>query len=132
MKLRIAISVFCLFVGYSTFSYAGTDASSVQMSLKPPEVKLKTSYVCMMNNKYFGTEQIPVEVEGKTYYGCCQGCVVALKSNRALRYAQDPYSGEEVNKTDAYIVLNSDGSQNVLYFKSEENYLNFVKNEGKK
>jgi len=120
-----------LIVGYSNFSNGETVDPSIQMSIKPAE-KLKTSFVCMMNNKHFATEQIPVEVNGKMYYGCCQGCVESLKNNRAIRYAIDPYSGEEVDKADAYIVLNSDGSQNVLYFKSEENYLNFVKNKGKK
>ncbi len=94
--------------------------------LQSVDPKLKTSYVCMMNNKYFGTEQIPVEVEGKNYYGCCQGCVNSLKSNRAIRFTQDPYSGEEVDKADAYIVLNPDGSKNVLYFKSGENYGNYL------
>lgn len=101
----------------------GSDNNTPLQSIDP---RLKTSYVCMMNNKYFGSEQIPVEVEGKTYYGCCQGCVNSLKNNRAIRYSVDPYSGEEVCKADAYIVLNSDSSQNVLYFKSAENYGNYL------
>ena len=96
------------------------------MALQSVDPKLKTSHVCMMNKKYFGSEQIPVEVEGNVYYGCCQGCVSSLKSNRPIRYAKDPYSGEEVDKANSYIVLNSDGSKNVLYFKSAENYSKYL------
>ncbi|VAW13928.1 hypothetical protein MNBD_BACTEROID05-864, partial [hydrothermal vent metagenome] len=36
-----------------------------------PEVKINKNLVCMINDKYMdGKIQIPVEVEGKTYYGC--------------------------------------------------------------
>ncbi len=94
--------------------------------LQSLDPKLKTSYVCMMNNKHFGVEQIPVEVEGKMYYGCCQGCVTSLKRNRSIRYVQDPYSGEEVDKAHAYIVLNPDNPQSVLYFKSADNYIKYI------
>lgn len=87
-----------------------------------PEGKVETSFVCFVNNKYLGKEQIPVEVDGKTYYGCCMGCVGNLKKNRAPRYSVDPLSGKEVDLSTAYIVLRPDGSGEVLYFESEENY----------
>ena len=128
MKMKIAILFFSFIIGFSNFSFSEPEAGTLdQLSLKPAE-RLKTNLVCMMNNKLFTTELIPVEVNGKVYYGCCQGCVESLKNNRSIRYAVDPYSGEEIDKADAYIILNSDGSQSVLYFKSEENYLNFIKN----
>jgi YHS domain-containing protein len=80
----------------------------------------------MMNNKYFAKEQIPVEANGKTYYGCCQGCAANLKSNDSIRHTADPLTGEDVDKADAYIVLKPDGSDAVLYFKSAENYLKYI------
>lgn len=86
------------------------------------EAQLKTSHVCMMNNKYLGTEQIPVPVNGKTYYGCCAGCAAALQSNSKIRLATDPYSGETVDKADAFIVLKSKNTKEVQYFKSEKNF----------
>merc|ERR1712232_951318 len=95
-----------------------------------PEGRVKSSYVCYVNNNYMGKEQIPVEVDGKTYYGCCQGCVGNLKKNRAPRYATDPLTGREVDKATAYIVLKPNGNGKVLYFESEENYLKFK--DGKK
>ncbi len=88
---------------------------------------LKASEVCMMNNKFFGKEQIPVDVGGKTYYGCCQGCKTTLKENPATRKSIDPYSGKEVDKADAFIVKKPNGSDEVLYFESRETYESFLK-----
>ncbi len=90
------------------------------------EAQVKNSNVCMMNDQYMGSDQIPVLVEGKTYYGCCKGCAANLERNVALRSAQDPYSGEQVNKVDAFIVLQPGSTKNVLYFKSEKNYKNWL------
>ena len=89
--------------------------------------QLKTNQVCMMNNKFFGKDQIPVEVGGKTYYGCCEGCKTTLKESPSTRVSKDPYSGEEVDKADAYIVKKPNGSDEVLYFKSVATYENFLK-----
>jgi len=100
-----------------------------QSSQQSTDVRLKTSYVCMMNNKYFGKEQIPVDVNGKIYYGCCQGCVEALKSNSEIRTGVDPLTGESVDKTDAYIVLKQDGTDEVYYFKSAENYIKYIQSK---
>lgn len=97
-----------------------------------PEGKVQSSFVCYVNNNYMGKEQIPVEVDGKTYYGCCMGCVGNLKKNRAPRYARDPLTGNEVDKATAYIVLKPNGNGKVLYFQSEENYLKYRSGEKNK
>ncbi len=98
-------------------------SGELQPASAPAGSQLKTSQVCMMNNKYFGTEQIPVPVSGKTYYGCCAGCAASLQANtNNIRYARDPFSGEEVDKAEAFIALKSPATKEVLYFKSEENY----------
>ncbi len=91
------------------------------------QVPLKTSYVCMVNNKYLGKEQIPVEYKDKVYYGCCQGCVKNLQNNRSVRYSVDPLTGKEVDKAIAYIVLKPDESGEVFYFESEANYNQYKK-----
>jgi len=82
--------------------------------------RVEAQYVCMVNNKMFSVVQIPVEVEGKTYYGCCQMCEARLKQDAAIRKAVDPVSGAEVDKADAVIGAKRDGS--VYYFETEENY----------
>ena len=89
--------------------------------------KVKSSYVCYVNNKYMGKEQIPVIVDGKTYYGCCNGCVGNLQNNRNPRYAIDPLTGKEVDKSTAYIVIKEVGKSDVLYFENKANYEKYIK-----
>ncbi|WP_456462958.1 hypothetical protein [Lutibacter sp.] len=90
--------------------------------------KLKSSEVCYVNNAFMRAEQIPVMVEGKIYYGCCEGCVDKLKNNLdGVRYSTDPLTGEKVDKATAYIVLKPNSTNDVLYFASEKNYNEFVK-----
>lgn len=75
--------------------------------------------VCMVNDTFFARQQIPVEVEGRTYYGCCAACKQRLAEDAAIRSAVDPVTGEAVDKATATIAARPDGS--VLYFASEEN-----------
>jgi len=89
--------------------------------------KIESSKVCYVNNKFMGIEQIPVEFENKTYYGCCEGCVIKLKTMRETRYALDPSTGKEVDKAMAFIVLSPNGNNDVLYFESEQTYKNYIK-----
>lgn len=88
--------------------------------------QVPNNLVCMVNNAYMGKPQIPVPVNGKTYYGCCQMCVGTLTNDKTARMAVDPYSHKPVDKTEAYIVLiKAEGE--VSYFESKENYLNYIK-----
>ena len=75
--------------------------------------------VCMVNNQFMGKDQIPVEVEGKTYYGCCEMCKERLAKDQAVRYSTDPVSGARVDKATAVIGVQPNGS--VLYFENETN-----------
>lgn len=84
--------------------------------LKPVEAQ----YVCMMNNKVFDTPQIAIEVEGKTYYGCCPMCADKLKGDPSLRSAVDPVSGNSVDKSAA--VIGADPHGMTYYFENEENF----------
>jgi YHS domain-containing protein len=88
-----------------------------------PLEKAEAKYVCMVNNRVFDKEQIKVEVEGRTYYGCCEMCKKALAEKPELRVAVDPVSGHEVDKSKAVIGVLEDGS--VVYFESEENFKKF-------
>ena len=75
--------------------------------------------VCMVNDMDMGKAQIPVVVEGRTYYGCCAMCKERLAKDAAIRSAIDPVSGKNVDKAKAVIGKRADGS--VLYFESEAN-----------
>lgn len=78
-----------------------------------------TDKVCMMNDRYMGTAQIPVDVDGKRYYGCCAMCKERLARDRRARVALDPVSGKEVDKATALMAKRADGS--ILYFENEAN-----------
>tara|TARA_B100000508_G_scaffold138607_1_gene135060 strand:- start:759 stop:1169 length:411 start_codon:yes stop_codon:yes gene_type:complete len=135
MKTRIAILVTgILFLGAVSIGCNSTKKEKVENNVeikntvvaKTKGAKLKSSLVCFVNNKYMGIDQIPVEFEGKTYYGCCKDCVGKLQNIRQTRYATDPLTGAEVDKALAYIVISPRGNNDVLYFESEENYLKYT------
>lgn len=78
----------------------------------------------MVNNQFMGRAQIPVEVEGRTYFGCCEMCKARLAQDRSARTAVDPFSGREVDKAGA--VIAKDASGKVLYFESEANLTSYL------
>lgn len=81
--------------------------------------------VCMVNNDYMGQEQLEVEVDGKTYYGCCEMCQERLPNDKSARTATDPISNEDVDKADAVIAVTGNRGE-VTYFENEENYNKYV------
>jgi len=84
-----------------------------------PLEKVDAKTVCMVNEMAMGKDQIPVEVDGKTYYGCCEMCKTTLAKDASKRTATDPVSGKEVDKASAVIGAQEDGR--VFYFESDEN-----------
>lgn len=82
--------------------------------------------VCMVTNVHFNRTQIPVEVGGKTYYGCCENCKKTLAEDASARTAEDPVSKKPVDKASAVIAVRDDGS--VLYFESKENVKKYKAN----
>ena len=86
----------------------------------PKLTLVESKMVCMVNNAFMGKEQIPVEVEGKTYYGCCEMCKERLAKDEAIRYSTDPVSGTRVDKAKAVIGVLPDGA--ALYFENEANF----------
>lgn len=89
--------------------------------------QLPNNKVCMVNDAYMGVDQIEVPVAGKMYYGCCEMCVDKLSSMESIRYGVDPYTGEKVDKADAFIVLKSKSTGAVFYFQSEDTYKSYKK-----
>ncbi len=87
--------------------------------------EVEHSKVCMVTNKLYQTEQIPVVVSDKTYYGCCEMCKARFANNPDKRVATDPVSGKSVDKADAVIGATSNG--NIYYFENKENLNSFTK-----
>ena len=49
----------------------------------------KLPQVCIVNNRFLNSEQIPVPLNGKTYYGCYEGCVNMLNEDSTSHFASD-------------------------------------------
>lgn len=77
------------------------------------------SLVCMVNDQFMGRAQIPVVVNGNTYYGCCPACKERLTKEVSIRTSVDPVSKKPVDKALASIGQTESGS--VLYFENERN-----------
>lgn len=77
--------------------------------------------VCMVNNAYMGRPQMAVEVEGETYFACCDMCKSRLANEPASRMGTDPVSGRPVNKAKAVMARTDDGK--MYYFENAENFL---------
>lgn len=80
--------------------------------------------VCMVNDQFMGRDQIPVVVEGRTYFGCCEMCKGRLATDAKFRTAKDPITGREVDKASAVIAQRPSGQ--VLYFESLETFQTYV------
>jgi YHS domain-containing protein len=89
----------------------------------------KKEYVCMMQDMVLGKPGIPIQYEGKTYYGCCEMCKEKIK-NEPQRYikAIDPVSQKPVDKASSFI-YSVDGS--AYYFTSDANRKTFAANPQK-
>ena len=135
----VAIAVFALvlsaIVGYAALSRGAAPAAGAnaeqhqhQPEQQQPQADgalqvVESKYVCMINNQRFNKVQIPVEVEGRTYYGCCEMCKGRLGGDPKSRVAVDPVSGKEVDKAQAVIGVDADGA--AYYFESADNLKRF-------
>lgn len=82
--------------------------------------RVDPSLVCMVNNQFMGRPQIPIEADGRTYYGCCEMCKGRLANDPSSRVATDPVSQRPVDKAVAVIGMTGDGR--TLYFESEDTF----------
>jgi YHS domain-containing protein len=99
-------------------------ALSTAAETEPALRKVDNRLVCMVNDMDMRSEQIPVPVDGKTYYGCCRECKERLAKDAASRTAIDPVSGAQVDKANAVIGAKPDGT--VLYFANDENFAAYL------
>ena len=110
-KVQLALATIVLFA-LATMSF-GADAP------KPALTKVEPKTVCMITEHAMGKPQIPVTVDGKTYYGCCDMCKKTLATDASKRVATDPQSGAEVDKAVAVIGADADGK--IFYFENDKN-----------
>ena len=123
MNKRIAVALLVLFVAAVSFA-AQVDTP------QGPLTRVETKQVCMINEHHMAKDQIAVEVDGKTYYGCCAMCKKQLEEKAETRVATDPVSGKQVDKAVAVIAAQEDGR--VFYFENEKNLEAYNKTAVKK
>lgn len=110
--------------GSGTYSPEPTQEDPTSVASSAALRPIERRFVCMVNDAVFEREQIPVEVDGKTYYGCCPMCKERLATDAEARTAIDPVSGDSVDKAMAVIAARPDGT--VLYFESESTLARFT------
>lgn len=81
-------------------------------------VRVEPKLVCMINDRSMAMDQIPVVIEGRTYYGCCPMCKERLEKDASSRVAVDPVTGRKVDKSKA--VIGALPGAAVVYFESAE------------
>ncbi|WP_310991221.1 hypothetical protein [Aequorivita marina] len=82
--------------------------------------------VCMVNDRFMGVTQIPIEANGTIYYGCCENCVEKLQKNLGdVRFGTNPLNDSKVDKASAIIVQDKN-SGSVFYFASKEDAQTFI------
>lgn len=103
--------------------FLGSALAAEEGAAQEPK-RVKSSQVCMVNDRFMSVEQIPVQVEGKTYYGCCPNCKETLRKKVAVRWALDPWTKKKVDKATAVIVSLAGGA--VQYFESEKSLKKYL------
>ena len=99
-------------------------APATLTSRRPLTLVSTREQVCMVTNQFIGRPQIPIEVDGRTYFGCCEMCKGRLAREPSTRTAVDPLSGSEVDK--ATDVIAQDPAGALSYFENETNYREYV------
>lgn len=98
---------------------SGPGPASTVNAAEPVVLVSDRSLVCMVNDQFMGRAQIPITVNGNTYYGCCPACKDRLANDAQVRAATDPVSSKPVDKAVAVIGQTANGS--ALYFESQRN-----------
>jgi YHS domain-containing protein len=91
------------------------------------------SIICMVRGDIKSKGSLPIQIEGRTYYGCCEKCLTKLEQNiDNIQYAVDPVSGQTFSKADAIVRQDPQDHKRVLFFKSDETYDQYMKLINKK
>lgn len=122
LTVLVASIAFFTYLNFKSQNDTEKDSKKAQAGTMAERENIQPELVCMVNDVYMGIKQIPVPVSDKVYYGCCQNCVDKLQNDEDFRSAQDPATGEMVDKSEAYIVLKPGSDREVLYFRSEETF----------
>ena len=127
IRFRPLAAAFCLAALAAAGAAVAGEAKpgKAEKEAAPALRRAETKKVCMVNDQLFERDQIPVAVDGKTYYGCCAMCKERLSKDAEARTGVDPLTQKKVDKATAVIAAREDGS--VLYFESEKTFAEYLK-----
>jgi len=118
--IRVVLSLTML--GIALMNPYAQETETSQTRVQSQNIVPMLNNVCMVDNEYKDSLMLAIDLDGKTYYGCCQPCTEYLEADEAIRFAHDPVTNNLVNKADAFIAFEKAGTCKVLYFESEENF----------
>jgi hypothetical protein len=104
---------------------SGESAQPLPSPEGPLTLVTDRSLVCMVNDQFMGRSQIPVEVNGSTYFGCCPACKERLTKEPGTRTALDPGTRRPIDKAQAVIAQTESGA--ARYFESKDSLLAYSK-----
>lgn len=119
-SILFAVAAFCGIVLFAVTNHAVAESAIHGAALK----KVDAKHVCMVTNRVYKNEQIPISVGTKTYYGCCEMCKEKLATEKSTREAIDPVTKRTVDKASATFGATPSGE--VLYFENAQNFDTFV------
>jgi hypothetical protein len=125
ISIGVVLLVFIIiwYTNEATEKYAAENAYKTYIDKQVPD-----SMVCMVSGMVKNKALNPIEVSGKTYWGCCDNCLMKLKNNiDNVIYAKDPFSGALICKAGSLKRLNPENKEYVLYFESDKNYELYVR-----
>jgi len=124
---------FVLLVGFLSFEvYLKKDLQMKKFHKSYKDIEVPSSIVCMWEDKIRINPTIPIKLDSTTYYACCEKCMRRVETNfHNTQIAVDPYTGAKVQKSDAYIRLESITNGEVQFFESKENYNNYLTQRSK-
>lgn len=99
--------------------------------VKPQDstILVPRSHVCVVKNTVEDGEILPVNLDGKTYYGCCASCIASFKNSpEKYRFAIDPVSEKSIDKAESVIL---DYKGRAIYFSSMKSLITFLKDPSK-
>jgi len=126
LNTAITITVGLFILGVALHAQEAVENPRPKNLSQQPIVRVAADHVCMGMgvNRVFDKELLPAVVEGKTYFGCCEGCQATLQKDPKSRIAVDPVTGKVVDKATAVIGALPNGV--VRYFENEQTMKQFA------